>query len=344
MGKIGKSLKYRDQIIKTKLIIYDESNLMKKLVYDRLAKDAGINIIDIFDDYNEMKNFILNSGIVLDGIILNQSFYENGDFIKYLLDLKNFTVNLIIISNLDDSEISFIERTVGAEKLIFIKYLNKSGLKDIFDIKEKLINVVYGIKNSRIKRAIFDVQKAIVIASSTGGPKVLEYIFGNLETKIDMPVFIVQHMPEGHTKHFVDRLSDICSYKVCEGKNGEIAMANVVYIAPSGYHMEIDYNKQINLNVNKPLNNVRPSADVLFCSASKIYKKGLLGIVLTGMGRDGSDGIRYIKINGGITIAQDEGSSTVFGMPKSAIETGMVDKVLSKDEILFEIVKHSGKL
>ena len=102
MGKIGKNLKYRDQIIKTKLIIYDESNLMRKLVYDRLAKDAGINIIDIFDDYDEMKNFILGSGIVLDVIILNQSFYENGDFIKYLLDLKNFAVNLIVISNLED--------------------------------------------------------------------------------------------------------------------------------------------------------------------------------------------------------------------------------------------------
>ena len=88
---------------------------MRKLVYDRLAKDAGINIIDIFDDYDEMKNFILGSGIVLDVIILNQSFYENGDFIKYLLDLKNFAVNLIVISNLDDSTISFIERTVGAE-------------------------------------------------------------------------------------------------------------------------------------------------------------------------------------------------------------------------------------
>lgn len=344
MGKTNKNLKYRNQIIKTKLIIYDESNLMKKLVYDRFSKDPSIDIIDIFRDCDEMKNFIINSGIVLDIIILNQVYRDKNDFIRRLLELKNFAVNLIVISNFDSSTIEFIKQTIGEDKLIFIKALNKSELKNIFEIKEKLVNLVYSIKNSRIKRAIFDSHKAIVIASSTGGPKVLEYIFGNLETKIDMPVFIVQHMPEGHTKQFADRLGGLCSYKVCEGKNGEIAIANVIYIAPSGYHMELDCNKQIKLNVNKPINNVRPSADILFCSASKIYKKGLLGIVLTGMGKDGSDGIRNVKINGGITIAQDEGSSTVFGMPKSAIETGMIDKVLSKDEILFEIVKHSGKL
>lgn len=347
MEKTNKRSVYNNKkIIKTKLIIYDESPLMKKLVYDVLSNDAGIQILNIFKEFKDIKTFVSNNNNLIDGVIVNLSKdHENiKDLISLLLEVKNYTDHLILVTNMSTHNIFSFKQILGLDKLIIIDYDGKLDLKDIFHIKEKIIAEVYRIKNSRIKHALLDVQKAVVIAASTGGPKTLEYMFEKLKTKIDIPIFIVQHMPDGCTRQFAERLSQVSIYSICEGKHGELIKSNIVYIAPSGYHMEIDKTKSICITTNNPVNNVRPSADVLFCSASRVYGKGLLGIVLTGMGKDASDGVRFIKLNGGSTIAQCERSSVVFGMPKAAIETGMVDKVLSTDEILVEILKHADKL
>ena len=330
-------------ITKTKIVILDESPLMRKVISDIFSKDVGIEIVGMFKNYYDMKEFLDKLKCIVDCIIINLIF-DKKDLLNILLNLKEYGVNIIFVANIEPERINFAQQNLGVKNIKFIEYFGKLNLGDISQIKEEIRDEVYKIKNSRVKRALFDVQKAIVIASSTGGPKVLEYIFSKLETKIDIPVFVVQHMPDGCTKQFVERLGEVCNYDFCEGKDGEVARSNVVYVAPGGYHMQIDFGKKISLNQNESVNNVRPSADVLFCSAAKVYKEGILGIVLTGMGRDAAHGIKCIKNSGGTTIAQNERSCVVFGMPKSAIETGKIDKVLSVDEIIFEILKHSGKL
>lgn len=339
-------MNFSRDIVTTKFVVYDESPLLKKLVYDELSKDAGIEILDIFKNYIDFKQYLYSLSRVVDGVIINLLLDKDNkkDLINIILDLKWYTANFIIIANINPDRLKMAQQVLGISNIVFIDYFDKLDLKNISSIKERVNREVYNIKNSRIKRRLFHTSKAVVIAASTGGPKTLEYIFRNLETKIEMPIFIVQHMVNGYTKQFADRLSKVCSYKICEGIDGQIAQNNVVYIAPSGYHMEVKSHNMISLNVNEPINNVRPSADVLFSSASKVYKEGLLGIVLTGMGRDAADGIKVIKLHGGRTIAQAQSSSVVFGMPKAAIETGMVDKVLSTDDIMFEMLKHAGKL
>lgn len=339
----GKKLKFRSTITKTKIVIFDESPLMRKIISDIFVNDVSIEIVGMFKDFDKMKKFLNGLDFIVDCIIVNLIF-DKKDIINILLDIKKYTLNIILVSNIDLDRIDMFKQVLEFKNIKFIEYLNKLDLSCMSQVKEEIKKEVYDIKNSRIKDILFDGKRAVVIASSTGGPKVLEYIFRGLGVEINIPIFIVQHMPDGYTKQFVERLNGICNYKFCEGEDGEVAKSNVIYVAPSGYHMQINYGGKIILNRNEFVNNVRPSADVLFCSASKFYKKGLLGIVLTGMGKDASYGVQCIKYNGGTTIAQDNKSCVVFGMPKSAIETGKIDKILSIDEIILEILKHSGKV
>lgn len=330
-------------IDKTKIIILDESPLMKKLVYDVFSDDVGIDIVGIFKDYRSVKKFLSNLEYMVDCVIVNLK-YIRDDVLNILLNLKCYGFNILFVTNIGSEKISSIEEILDFKNIKFIDYLGKLTLSEISRIKDSIIREVYAIKDNRIKQNFLNSEKALVIASSTGGPKILEHIFSKFKMNLDIPIFIVQHMPDGCTKQFADRLSKICDFEFREGRDGELIKPNVIYIAPSGYHMEIHSSKRISLNKNDFVNNVRPSADILFCSASRAYREGLLGVVLTGMGKDAAYGVECIKKRGGITMAQNENSCEVFGMPKAAIETGDIDKVLSVNDIVVEILKHSGKI
>lgn len=189
------------------------------------------------------------------------------------------------------------------------------------------------LKNNRSMKI-----EALVIGASTGGPKALYKIITRFPKNIGIPVFVVQHMPAGFTKAFAERLDQNSPIKVVEAENMQDIEINTVYIAPGGFHMEVESINKIALNEEPAIWGVRPAVDKLFISASKIYKSHLLGVILTGMGKDGSHGICEIKKNGGITIAEDKSTCVVYGMPKAAYETGMVDIVLPIDKIADEIM------
>lgn len=168
---------------------------------------------------------------------------------------------------------------------------------------------------------------AVVIGASTGGPKALYEVITNLPGNLNVPVLVVQHMPEGFTKAFADRLNRFSNLSVVEASDGMNVEKGVVYIAPGGKHMTV-IDKKIRLNLEPSIWGVRPAVDKLFVSAVKEYKNNLLGVILTGMGRDGADGIVAIKEAGGHTISEDESTCVIYGMPRAAFETNMVDEVI----------------
>jgi len=146
-------------------------------------------------------------------------------------------------------------------------------------------------------------------------------------------------MPEGFTKAFSERLNLNCCLKVQEASHMQPIETNNVYIAPGGYHMEIGTDRRIHLNRGSSIWGVRPAADKLFTSASEVYGSGLISVVLTGMGKDGTNGTIDVKNNGGFTISEDKSTCVVYGMPKSAFETGKIDSVMPLDKIVEEIMK-----
>jgi two-component system chemotaxis response regulator CheB len=182
-------------------------------------------------------------------------------------------------------------------------------------------------KNEQFRKANI---KAIEIGISTGGPKALVEMLPVLCSKVSLPVFIIQHMPENFTRSLAESLGRKCSHVVKEGVDGETVTGKTVYIAPGGRHMLLQRsgaNTIICINDQPPENNCRPSIDAFFRSIPSAYKGDTIAIIMTGMGSDGTKSIRALKREGTFIIAQDEQTSIVWGMPGSAVATGLVDTV-----------------
>jgi two-component system chemotaxis response regulator CheB len=174
----------------------------------------------------------------------------------------------------------------------------------------------------------------IVIAVSTGGPSALAEILPHLTVAHAPPIVIVQHMPKEFTGHLATRLSKMCDQRVSEAKNGDSLLSEHIYMAPGGVHLEIQkHGREFKLAFHDgpPENSCRPSADVLFRSASQLFGSDVLALVLTGMGSDGLQGSKAICSTGGTIIAQDEPSSVVWGMPGQVVRAGIADAITPLD-------------
>jgi two-component system, chemotaxis family, protein-glutamate methylesterase/glutaminase len=176
----------------------------------------------------------------------------------------------------------------------------------------------------------------ILIGVSTGGPNALGQLLPHLPRSLDVPILIVQHMPPLFTRSLAETLDPRCALRVKEAEPGEPVHANHVYIAPGGRQMGVVARAGglvIEINDDPPENNCRPSVDYLFRSVAATGNGRVLAVILTGMGSDGVAGMRLLKQAGAMTVAQDEATSVVFGMPREAINAGVVDQVLPLGEI-----------
>lgn len=187
----------------------------------------------------------------------------------------------------------------------------------------------------------------VVIGTSTGGPRALKKVISSIPPNVKAAFLVVQHMPPGFTKSLAERLDFVSQVKVKEAEDNEIIKSAHVYIAPGDFHLLISKNPdnvlRMKLSKDPPVNGHRPSVDVLMKSVSETKLQNVVGVVMTGMGRDGSEGVKILKdVNKAHIIAQDEKSSIVFGMPREAILKGVVDVVASLNEIANEIMKIVG--
>ena len=180
-----------------------------------------------------------------------------------------------------------------------------------------------------------------IIGSSAGGPRILKELFDGLPL-LDGCVIIVQHMPKFINESLRRTLDDSTEMTVCIAQNGDQLEKGYVYLAPSEIHLELVDNRTLRLREGEKVNFVCPSVDVTMKSVARPIGAKLIGIILTGMGKDGAKGIRSIKRIGGITIAQDKKTSIIYGMPKEAYETGAVDYVLSTEEIRLKLIELLG--
>jgi two-component system chemotaxis response regulator CheB len=184
-----------------------------------------------------------------------------------------------------------------------------------------------------------------VIGSSAGGSEAVEEILSTLPVDADLRLLVVQHMLESFTQRFADRLDDVSEYDVRECDYKDSVRVGEALVARGGFNVIAvdDTNGSIQVKLTKKGNDssLRPSADVTMSSIAETVNGNIVGIVLSGMGEDGAKGIQDIKQAGGMTLAQDEETSQIFGMPKRAIETGMVDKVLPQERIAQAVVEDS---
>jgi two-component system chemotaxis response regulator CheB len=175
-------------------------------------------------------------------------------------------------------------------------------------------------------------RRVVVVAASTGGPKALSEMVTGFSTSLNAAILIVQHMPDDFLRSFAKRLAQICSLPVAVGAHDEIIFAGRIYLAPGDTHMSVVLSNgvpRIGIDKGPAVCGVRPSADPLFQSAAKAFGENVIGVVLTGMGRDGSDGLRAVRAAGGGAIVQDRASSIIYGMPRSALAHAGADRVVA---------------
>lgn len=336
---------------KIKVLIVDDSAVVRQSLTHILESDRSIEVLGTASD-----PFIAAQKIsqeVPDVITLDVEMprMDGLTFLKKIM--SQHPIPVVIISSLTAKG---TETAIHALELGAIEVLKKPVWNhgDISDAEAHIIDVVKGAAKVVIKRRanatvrqelsnkparslsmIRTTEKIVVVGASTGGTEaILEFLSA---MPIDCPgIVIVQHMPELFTKSFADRLNRICKITVREAVHGESVLRGQALIAPGNRHLEIKRSGAryfVELGDGDPVNRHRPSVDVMFNSAAKYVGRNALGIIMTGMGADGAKGMLELKQSGAHTVAQDEKTCIVFGMPKEAIKLNAVEKVLALPQI-----------
>ncbi len=187
--------------------------------------------------------------------------------------------------------------------------------------------------------------EAIGIGVSTGGPKALDHVIPCFPAGFRLPIFLVQHMPPVFTTQLAKRLDKKSKLPVAEARDGETVRGGRIYVAPGDYHMKVvsdGHKKLIRLDQGPPENSCRPAVDPLFRSLAATYGSKVVGVIMTGMGRDGLEGCRALKAKGAYIIVQDKETSVVWGMPRFVTEQGLADRICSLDELATAIIEAAG--
>jgi two-component system, chemotaxis family, protein-glutamate methylesterase/glutaminase len=328
-----------------RVLVVDDSAFMRRIISDLLATDPQLNIVGTACDGLDALNKIPQ--LHPDVITLDVAMPKMDGLTTLRQIMDRFPTPVIMLSSLtsEGADITFKALEYGAIDFV----LKPSGpiSLDLAKVQAELISKVKAGACAKLRQQktapilvnchITKSKKVILIGASTGGPSALESILVALPPAIP-PTIIVQHMPPTFTKSFADRLARLCKFEVKEAEEGDFIIKNRVLIAPGGYHMVVGKDERVHLNTNPPVHAVRPAVDPMMQTAAEIYGSETLGVLLTGMGRDGAYGLKAVKQKGGSTIAQDEETSTIFGMPKAAIDEGVVDKVLPLQRIPNEIM------
>lgn len=249
---------------------------------------------------------------------LKKGFFELSEKIRAAAKAK--------IINSSSSRIKFLSKKIHEE----LKHEELKEEKSDLQPKEVVLNY------KEVEKVNFRPE-IIIIGISTGGPASLNKIIPNLKPDLDTTIIIAQHMPLGFTKSLASRLNQISKITVKEAENGEVIKKGVVYVAPSGFQTRIKRKfAQPVFNIEEDISKdllFRPCIDVTFNSASDSYKDNVLGIIMTGMGNDGTKGAEYIKANQGMIFTQSEDSCVIASMPKSVVKAGFSDKTYNLDQM-----------
>ena len=200
-------------------------------------------------------------------------------------------------------------------------------------------------KTKRAGAALVPAKKVVALGISTGGPNSLEYMLSHIPAEFSAAIVVVQHMPPGFTDPFARRLNESCALEVKEAHSGDLLAAGRVLICPGDRHIKLrrmPLGDVAVLSNEERVNGHRPSVDVLFHSAAEEFGPQAVGVLMTGMGEDGAEGLGAMKAAGALTIAQDEASSIVFGMPRAAIERGFANRIVSLDDMANTLIAHCG--
>jgi two-component system chemotaxis response regulator CheB len=342
-----------------KVLVIDDSAFSRKAITRMLATSPLVEVAGVARDGEEAlrKTFELQPDLIT--LDLEMPKMDGFTFLRIVMSKRPTPV--MVISGRSGEEDVFKALELGA--VDFIAKPKPHAAPELVDIEQELIRKVHAIRELRIEKVRERLRsmpaavsrrrgivagtsaKIVVIGSSTGGPAALMQIFGAFPEAPPCAFLVAQHMPEGFTRGFADRLDRLTPLHANEAKGGELPQPGAILVAPGGSHLELEnIGSQVATRVVKQRKRDKytPSVDRLFQSAAKCFGKDVLAVVLTGMGDDGRAGVASVSEAGGKVIAESEDTAVIFGMPQQAIRTGVVDQVLSLNEIATAIESGIG--
>ena len=336
---------------KTRVLIIDDSALVRSLLTEIVNREPDLEAIGAAPDPLVAREMIraMNPDVLTLDIEMPRM--DGLDFLERLMRLRPTPVVMVSTLTERGADATFKALELGAIDFVSKPRLGiAAGLNELaHDICEKIRaaskvrmhrhvqpgapradGVHPQVKRAPVQYSRISTEKLIAIGASTGGTEAIREVITALPA--DSPaVLITQHMPPGFTRSFAARLDGLCKMTVTEARDGERVLPGHVYVAPGDRHMKLirsGANYVIALDDGAPVNRHRPSVDVLFRSVAEVAGQNALGVMLTGMGRDGAAAMLEMKQAGAFNIAQDEATCVVFGMPREAISCGGVDEVL----------------
>ncbi len=341
-----------------KVLIVDDSAFMRNTLSTMISSDHEIQVVGIARDGFEAVEKVasLKPDIVtldiemprMDGIEALKQIMEKHPVPVLMVSSLTTEGARVTLDALDIGAVDFIPKNLSDLSINIIK------IKEILLDKIKKIGKKGLVKSPRRPHAqplkmpehtVYTPHRRvsiIAIGSSTGGPKALQNIISLIPKDFPVPIVIAQHMPPAFTGPFAERLNQLSAIHVKEAEDGEPISKGVAYIAPGRGHMSVVRKKMtetvISVSEDRGEYIYRPSVDVMLLSVVENFSGHVLGVILTGLGNDGSKGMKEIKNKGGRTIAESEKTCVVYGMPRSVIEAGLADKVVPLDEIAGEII------
>ncbi len=328
---------------KIRVMIVDDSSLMREAIRSIIENDGKFEVIALATDGKEAveKAKTLKPDIIT--MDLKMPMMSGLEAIEKIMEEN--PIPIIVVSSLD------VEIIIKALSLGAMDFVSVSQDIELIanELTEKLMiaSRIKPLRRIKIKHVCIEIpsvrsnnKKIVTIGISTGGPQALVNIICKLPKDFPVPIVIVQHMSKGFIQGLCEWICTCSKLTVKVASQDEIMKPSVIYLAPDDYNMKVNRYGRIVLaeDVGHCMLHV-PSIDVLMGSVADSFGKDSIGIIMTGMGSDGVAGIKAIKNAGGITIAQDESSSVVFGMNKAAIESGCVDYVLPLDKIAEELLR-----
>jgi two-component system chemotaxis response regulator CheB len=339
---------------KLKVLVIDDSALIRSVMKEIINREKDMVCVGAAPDPLEAREMIkvLNPDLITLDVEMPKM--DGLDFLERLMRLRPMPV--LMVSTLTERG---AEVTLRALELGAVDFISKPKLdiaRGMEEAASEITEKIRGVAQARVRKTIVSpdqekysadailpsvagryssTEKLVIIGASTGGTEAIREVLTKLPA--DAPgVLVTQHMPEHFTKSFADRLNTLCKITVKEAEHNERVLPGHAYIAPGNWHLLLKRsgaNYVVNLDQGPLVNRHRPSVDVLFRSAANIAGANAIGIILTGMGKDGMQGMLEMKQAGSHTIAQDEATCVIFGMPKEAIAAGGVCEVLPLQNI-----------
>ncbi len=345
---------------KIKVLCVDDSALIRDLLTEIINSQPDMEVVAVAPDPLVARDLIKQHNPDVLTLDVEMPRMDGLDFLERLMRLRPMPVLMVSSLTQSGSEVTLRALELGALDFVakpslgirsgMLEYANDIAEKIRAAAKSRPRQVRHGEASPRpqLKAPLMSSEKLIIIGASTGGTEAIRAVLEPLPAN-SPAILITQHMPGGFTRSFAERLNRLCSLTVKEASDGERVLPGHAYIAPGDAHLKLarsGANYVARLDDGPPVNRHRPSVDVLFHSAATQAGRNAIGVILTGMGKDGAAGLLEMRQAGSATLAQDEASCVVFGMPREAIAVGGAGEVVSLHDIperLMALVAASGR-